>query len=277
MVLACDLHRRQRPPLPGGRVPLLGRIDAGVQVDEPGAGRITARREHRAVGEHGQVVLPAPKAIGAVVETTGVGPFRSTTRGVLARGTAARDEHLPDVEERMAAVVAVDRVPLPQRLPRPGAGGVERTHRLVGTGIERAPVRGDVHPRVEGQAERSGAERPQPTRKHPNLGRVDVTRGDQHLAVPQRRHGRIPAPGRHVRTKAPRVGRGLEEVRLNDAIQLLVLVPAREEHPTVEQMRQPAAEDVEAGIHVDRRLNPRHRIPHGRTRVSRAPGSSRRR
>ena len=56
-------------------------------------------------------------------------------------------------------------------------------------------------------------------------------------------------------------------MRLNDALQLLVLVPAREEQPTVQEMRQPATEDVEAGIHVDRRLNARRRIPHGRTRV----------
>ena len=41
--------------------------------------------------------------------------------------------------------------------------------------------------------------------------------------------------------------------------------PARNIRPSSE-MRQPAAEDVEAGIDVDRRLGARHRIPHRRTR-----------
>ena len=145
--------------------------------------------------------------------------------------------------------------------------GFERPKRLVGTGIERQPVRRDVHPGVERQAQRRGAERTQVAGQRPNLGRIHASRGDQHLAVVQGRYGRIPAAGCHVRAERPGVCRRIEEVGLDDAVQLLVLVPTGHEHPAVDEMGQPAAEDVEAGVDVDRRLGAGDRIPDGRSCV----------
>ena len=74
-------------------------------------------------------------------------------------------------------------------------------------------------------------------------------------------------PPSHVRAEAPQVRRGIEDMRLDDAVELLVLVAAGDEHPAVEEMREAAAEDVEAGVDVDRRLRARRRIPHRRARV----------
>ena len=54
---------------------------------------------------------------------------------------------------------------------------------------------------------------------------------------------------------------------LDDAVQLLVSIPAGDEHPAVDEMAQPAAEDVVAGVDVDRRLGARRRIPDGRARM----------
>ena len=59
----------------------------------------------------------------------------------------------------------------------------------------------------------------------------------------------------------------VEDVRLDDAVELRVLVAAGEEHPAVEEVRQPAAEDVEARVDVDRRLRAGLRIPDRRARV----------
>ena len=101
----------------------------------------------------------------------------------------------------------------------------------------------------------------------PHLGRVDAARRDEHLAVAERGHGRVPAPAQHVRAEAPEVRHWIEDVRLDDAVELLVLVAAGHEHPAVGQMREAAAEDVEAGVDVDRRLCARRRIPHRRARV----------
>jgi hypothetical protein len=56
-------------------------------------------------------------------------------------------------------------------------------------------------------------------------------------------------------------------VGLDDAVQLLVLVPTGHEYPAVDEMSQPAAEDIEAGVDVDRRLGAGDRIPDGRSCV----------
>jgi hypothetical protein len=73
-------------------------------------------------------------------------------------------------------------------------------------------------------------------------------RGDEHLAIVQRRDSRIPAARRYVRAEAPQVRQGIEEVSLDDAVELLILVPTGHEHPSVDEMREAAAEDVEAGV-----------------------------
>ena len=134
MVLARNLHRGQGPPLAGGGVPLLGRVDTGLEVEEILARGIAARGEDRSVGEHGEIVLPT--AVGHLRRRRDLrrGPVDVDDLRVRRRLAAARDEHPPDVEQRMSAVVAVDAVALSQRLPGAGAGRVQRAQRLVGTG-----------------------------------------------------------------------------------------------------------------------------------------------
>ena len=262
MVLARHLLRRERLPLAGGRIPLLRRIDAVVEVDEPRPGRVPARREQAPVGERGEVVLAAP-----VGHRCGRGHLRRRAvdvddPGVGARAGSARDEDLPDVVEGAAAVAAVQRVALAEGLPRPATAGVERAHGLVRARVEGAAVGSHVEPRVQRQVERRGVERAQAARGRADLRHVGAALGDQHLAVAQRGDARIPPAGRHVGAEAPRVRRRVEGVGLDDPVQLCVLVAARQEDRPVRQVREPAAEDVEAGIDVDRRLRPGRRVPH---------------
>jgi hypothetical protein len=55
-------------------------------------------------------------------------------------------------------------------------------------------------------------------------------------------------------------------VRLDDAVELLILVAAGDEQRTVEEVSEAGAEDVEARIDVGRRLSARGRVIHGGTR-----------
>jgi hypothetical protein len=56
-------------------------------------------------------------------------------------------------------------------------------------------------------------------------------------------------------------------VRLNDALELGILVPAREEQRPVREVGQAAAEDVVAGVHVHRSLDAGGGVPHSRASV----------
>ena len=183
--------------------------------------------------------------------------------GVRARAAAAGDEDLAHIEERVAAVAAVDGVALAEALPRPGAARVEPPHRLVGTGVERSSVRRHVDPRIQREVQRRRTQPPQVPARGTNLGDVGAALGDQHLAVAQRRDRRIPAPLGHVRAKAPRVRLVVEHVCLDDPVQPRVQVPAREEECPIGQVSQTAAEDVEARVHPHRRLGPGVGIPQG--------------
>jgi hypothetical protein len=56
-------------------------------------------------------------------------------------------------------------------------------------------------------------------------------------------------------------------MRLDDPVERGILVAAGQEEPSVAEVREPAAEDVEAGIDVDGRLRAGRGIPHRRPRV----------
>ena len=160
---------------------------------------------------------------------------------------AAGDEDPADVVERVAAVVPVDGVALAEALPGAGPVGVERPHRLVRARVEGTAVRRRVDPRVQRQVQRRRGQPAQRSGRRPHLGDVRSALGDEHLAVAQRRDGRVPAPGRHVRAQAPRVRQVVEDVRLDDPVERRAPVPAGEEQAAVREVGQTAAEDVEAG------------------------------
>jgi hypothetical protein len=219
VVLACDLLGRQRLPRPGGGVPELACVHAVVEVDEPGAGRVAAGRQHGPVGQHGEVVLPAPvghrrRVAGLRVVAVDVDHPRAGYRV-----PSARDEDLAHVEEGVAAVITIDRIALAEAFPPAGAVRVQLAHRLIRPGVERTPVGGHVDPRVQRQAQRRGAQRPQRPGRGAHLRQGHATGRDQHLPVTQRRHARVPALARHVRPQAPRVVRVVEHVGLDDAVQ----------------------------------------------------------
>ncbi len=191
------------------------------------------------------------------------GPIQVDDSGIPARCSSARDQDLADVEVDVAAVRAVQRVTLAKALPGASPGGVEASHRRVRTRVEGPPVGGDVDPRVERQVERSRGERAQAAVGHAHLRGVRAALRDQHLPISQGSHGRVPAVRRHVRPKAPRVGVRIEDMCLDDAVELRVLVPAGDEQGPVHEVRQAAAEDVVARGHGDRRLRSSSWVPHG--------------
>ncbi len=186
----------------------------------------------------------------------------SMTRASRLDAAAARDEDLPRGEDRVAAVVPVDRVALPVGLPRAGAARGDRAHRLVRPRVERAAVGRHVQPRVERKVQRRGAQRPDRSRRRPHLGQVRAALRDQHLAVAQRRDARIPALDGHVGAERPRGA--VVDVRLTDALQRRVLVAAGEEERAVGQVREAAAEDVVPREHGRRRVGAGHRVPQRR-------------
>ena len=183
-------------------------------------------------------------------------------RGV-GRWAAAGHECLADVEDGVAPVTAVDGVALAERLPRAAAGGVELAQRLIGPRVEDATIGCNVQPGVERKVERSRAQGSQGPICLPHLGDIGTALRDQHLAVRQRRDRRIPAPGGHVRAEAPVVGRGVEQMRLDDPLELRILVSAGDEQRPVEQVGETSAEDVEPRIDGRRRVCPRDRVVDG--------------
>jgi hypothetical protein len=80
---------------------------------------------------------------------------------VLARVAPAGDEHLANVEQRVAAVVSVQRVALAEALPCTVAVGVEDAHRLIRAGVEGPAVGRLVDPRIQRQVQRRRGQRPQ--------------------------------------------------------------------------------------------------------------------
>ena len=190
-------------------------------------------------------------------------PVQVDDAGIAARGRSARDEDLAHVIERMAAVVADQGVALAEALPRASSGGVEASHRLVGARVEGAAVGRHVDPRVKRQVQRppcrarAGHRRscaPPGTSGPPSVISISplLQRGD----------ARVPTAGRHALPKAPRIGVRVEDVRLDEAVELGVLVPAGEEQGPVHEVGQAAAEDVVARRHVHRRVRARGGVPH---------------
>ena len=262
MVLARHLHRSERPPGSGGGVPQLARVDAVVQVHEPGPGRIAAGGEHAAVRQHGEVVLPAAVRHRRRSRYLRRSPVDVDDAGIIARGPSARDEDLAHVIEGMAAVVAVQGVALAEVLPRASSGCIEAPHRRVGTGVEGTAIGRYVHPRIQRLVERGRVERAQTTVRFEHLRHGRSARGDQRLPVGKGGDARVPPSGRHVRPKAPRIGVRVEEVRLHEAVELGVHGPTGDEQGSVHEVDQAAAKDVVARGHVHRRLRAGGGVPH---------------
>jgi hypothetical protein len=262
VVLARDGLRRERCPLAGRRIPAFGVVDAAVHVDERRARGIAAGCENRAVGQQRQVVLAAAKRHrrgGAHLRRC---PVRVDHARVVGRATAARDERLADVEDRVAAVAAVDGVALAVGLPRAAAGRVELPKRRIRARVEDAAVGRHVHPRIERQVERGGAERTERSVRPPHLRHVRTAFRDEHLAVREGGDRRVPAPRGHVGSEAPSVGHWIEEMRLDDPVQLLILVAAGDEQRAVCEVGEAGAEDVVSRVDVDRGLRARGRVVH---------------
>ncbi len=249
MVLASHLLRGQSAPRSGGGVPKLCGVDPVVHVDEACAGGIPAGGEDGPVGQHRDVVLPSARSHGARSRHLRARAVQVDRPGARERVAAPGDEDLADVVHGVASVVAVRAVTRSVHLPCARAAGVQAPHPVVRTGVERPAVGRDVHPRVERLVERGAGEPADGPVVLPHLGHVGPALGDQHLPVPERGDGRIPAIHRHVGAAGPGVRGLVEEVRLIDPVKRRVLVASGREQGSVHQVRETAAEDVEARSH----------------------------
>jgi hypothetical protein len=248
VILARHSLRREGCPLAGRRVPPLRVVDAAVHVDQRGPGRVATGRQDAPVGKQREVVLTTAERHWRGGGDRGRGAVGVDHERGLRRRAAAGHQRLADVVDGVAPVAAVEAVALAEALPRTAARCVELAERRIWPRVEDATVGRNVHPWIERQVERRRAQRSQSPIGLPHLRRIGTTFRDQHLAVRERRHRRIPATGRHIGTEAPSVGHGVEQMRLDDALELRVLVTAGDEQRTVEEVRETGAEDVVALI-----------------------------
>ena len=263
VVQARLLPAVERAPGLRGRVPTLGVQHGADRLVEEARGG-AARHQRRAVGQQRGRVLPASPA-----HRRDRGPGRRPReqvddldrvgrRGQVRVERAAQDHGPPGPVHDRRAVVAVAVGRRGDVAPGAGAGGVEVARLRLRAGVEDLAVRGLEHPRVErldlaGRGQRA----PRPGRRRrgvEDLGQVVVhdvravavaAGHGQQLAVPQRRHGRIPAPVGHVRVRDPRVAGRVVRGSVRQAL-VVDDVPAGGEQAAVAVERVPGAERVVA-------------------------------
>ena len=192
---------------------------------------------------------------------------------VAARVVAAADvDHLAGRVHRRGPVLPRPVRPGGERGPGAVAAGVEQVGHGVGARHEDAPVRGDVHARVERQPDEVDGRRPALAVGDLRVGvhldravRRRAARDHQHPAVGERGGGGVPASAVHGGQRRPGVGAVVVGARVVDAV-AVGEVAARDEQPPVGEVGVPRAEQVDRGAVGAPRLRgrdagPRDRVP----------------
>ena len=266
VVAAIDRVAGHRAPEIRRRIPDLGGINGVGGIGVRGLGSTAApRHEHRAVRQKREVVVLAGVSHGRGRKPGGnrgiqidclrrIRGGHGGSRPVERTPYSAGDQDLAVVVHRRRAPVACPVGVVAHHGPGAASGSVQVAGRLARPRVEDLAVGRQEHVGVvRKQKLRAGQVPPRAAGRLPHLrqgihadGQIRHSRDDQHVAVGQRRHGRVPAAGVHVRKTGPGVG-GAVIGGGGGKADVVRDVPARGEQPPVRQEREARAEDVEAG------------------------------
>jgi len=240
MVDARDRVAGERGPRAGHGAPQLRCVHGADGVVEAAAAG-AARDQDVAGREQGGVHLPPgerhrPRVRPRRIRLIEVDDLRRVRRRVAA----AHVQDLPGrIHDRGPVATPAGEVASRAVGPTARAADVEPARRLILAGIKHAPIRRDKIPRIVLGLQVRGRERA-PAAAVPDLRSRDdgpsliSAAHHEHLAVGERRRGRIPSSVRHRRRRLPRLGRGIEDVRVRQSV-VISDVPPGHEQPTVRE------------------------------------------